>query len=268
MPGTSLVHNMNAQVKIILTCVFSVAAFFLETWLGLGLLAAVTCIVYAVARVDLGRAILGIKPVTVILLLTVVCHAFSLNAADAANNSALLGGFATGVYVTLVGSFGITLAGVLSGVFFAVRICLLVIICCLLTFTTSMREMVDALNGLLKPLSVLHVPVEDISTIISIALRFIPTTIEEAVRISNAQKARCASFDTGNVFKRLGAWFYVLIPLFVRLFMRADELACAMDARCYGTCPRTHLHNLKMGGADVCVLLVCSALIIVLCVFL
>lgn len=167
-----------------------------------------------------------------------------------------------------MGASGITLDGLMRGLFFALRIVLLVLICSLLTFTSSMMELTDAMLRMFGPLRRFGVPVDDIAMMISIALRFIPTTAREAQMIQLAQKARCANFDDGNLFVRLKAWVPVFIPLFVRLFRRADDLADAMDARCYAGGRRTRMNVTTLSGADIATLIIGIVAIVALCVFL
>ena len=136
--------------------------------------------------------------------------------------------------VALIGSFGLVPAGLARGLFFAVRIVLLVVASLTVTYTTTSTELTDALGFFLRPLKRLGVPTDDIAMVFSLALRFIPVTAEEFGRVHDAQWARGASFAEGSLWERLRAWQTVLIPLFVGLFWRADSLAVAMDARCYG----------------------------------
>lgn len=269
IPATSPIHVLNAQVKITLACVFSIAVFFIESWLGMGLVLAAVVASYAVAHIPIRNAVRGLLPVAFILVFTVVVHAFSINlGGEAAPGLSTAGSLGLSQQWVIVGSFGITLDGLVRGVFFALRIALLVAICSLLTFTTSMVDLTDAMLRILSPLRALGAPIDDLAMMVSIALRFIPITAQEAHTVQLAQKARCADFDNGNVFARMRAWVPVFIPLFVRLFRRADELAIAMDARCYAGATRTHLHASKMSRIDVAVLVLGIALICVVCVFL
>lgn len=269
IPGESPVHALNAQVKIILTCVFSVAAFLVEGWAGMGILMLSLVALYAIAGVDIRKAARGLVPVLFILVFTVVVHAFSVNVdAAAAPGASTAGSLGLTQSITFFGTFGLTLDGLVVGCFFALRIALLVAFCSLLTFTTSMVAITDGMLKLLSPLRRLGVPVDDVAMMVSIALRFIPTTAEEARTVQLAQKARCADFDEGNVFKRVKAWIPVLVPLFVRLFRRADDLAEAMDARCYAGGVRTHVSQSVFRPRDGAVLVCVSAALVVVCVFL
>lgn len=269
VPGTTPIHALNAQVKIILACVFSVAVFFVESWLGLLLVTAAVALLYAIARIPVRNALRGLLPIIFILAFTIVVHAFSISlGSEAAPGLSTAGSLGLTQQWVIFGSFGITLDGLMRGLFFALRIVLLVLICSLLTFTSSMMGLTDAMLKMFGPLRRFGVPVDDIAMMVSIALRFIPTTAQEAQMIQLAQKARCANFDAENVFARIKAWVPVFVPLFVRLFRRADELADAMDARCYAGGQRVHANEVAMKAVDVSTLIIGAACIVALCVFL
>lgn len=269
VPQDSPVHALNAQVKIILACAFSIAVFFIESWPGMLLMLVLAGLLYALARVPVGKAVHGLLPVAFVLVFTVVVHTFSINiGGQNAPGLSSAGSLGLTQEWVIFGSFGITLDGFARGMFFALRIALLVIICSLLTFTTSMMELTDAMLKLLGPLRKIGVPIDDLAMMISIALRFIPTTAHEAHMIQFAQKARGANFEDGNIFVRMRAWVPIFIPLFVRLFRRADELAVAMDARCYTGAVRSHLHAATCSRSDIIVLVVGIGLLCVACVFL
>ncbi len=269
IPGTTPVHALNAQVKIILACAFSIGIFFVESWIGLLLVTALVMMLYVIARVPVVKAAHGLIPIVFILVFTIVVHAFSISlGSTAAPGLSTAGSLGLTQQWVLFGSFGITLDGLARGLFFALRIVLLVLICSLLTFTSSMMELTDAMLRMFGPLRRFGVPVDDIAMMISIALRFIPTTAREAQMIQLAQKARCANFDDGNLFVRLKSWIPVLIPLFVRLFRRADDLADAMDARCYAGGKRTRMSVRPLTAPDVATLVVGIVAIAALCVFL
>lgn len=269
IPGTSPIHALNAQVKIILACVFSIAVFFVESWAGLLIVAAFVAMLYMMARVPVTRAARGLIPIIFILAFTIIVHTFSISLGSAAAPGlSTAGSLGLMQEWVLLGSFGITLDGLMRGLFFALRIVLLVLICSLLTFTSSMMELTDAMLRMFGPLRRFGVPVDDIAMMISIALRFIPTTAREAQMIQLAQKARCANFDDGNLFVRLKSWVPVFIPLFVRLFRRADDLADAMDARCYAGGRRTRMNVTTLSGTDVATLIIGIVAIVALCVFL
>lgn len=269
IPGTSPIHALNAQVKIILACVFSIAVFFVESWPGLLIVTAFVAMFYMMAQVPVAKAACGLIPIIFILAFTIVVHAFSISlGSQVVPGLSMAGSLGFTQEWVLFGSFGITLDGLMRGLFFALRIVLLVLICSLLTFTSSMMELTDAMLRIFGPLRRFGVPVDDIAMMVSIALRFIPTTAREAQMIQLAQKARCANFDDGSVFVRLKSWVPVFIPLFVRLFRRADDLADAMDARCYAGGRRTRMTTTRMSTSDIVTLVVGILAIVVLCVFL
>lgn len=237
--GESPVHATNAQVKIVLTCAFSIGVFFIDSWAGLAVAALCVLALYAIARVPLGRGLRGIAPIAVILAFTVIVHAIPFS-----------------------------WEGLGAGLFQAARIALLVVSCMLLTFTTSTVELTSGLLSLLAPLRRVRVPVDDLALVISLALRFIPATAHEAYAIRTAQMARCADFENGNVLARVRAWGSVLVPLLVRLFLRADDLAHALDARCYGIGKRVSSTGGGVTRRSLAVLVVGAAGLFVLCYFL
>ena len=156
--------------------------------------------------------------------------------------------------------FTITKQGIRSAVFIVLRIVMLLLGTFLLTYTTAPMNLTDGLESLLGPLKKIRMPVHEMSMMMSIALRFIPTLIEETNKIMNAQKARGADFETGNIFKRAKALVPILVPLFISAFRRADELAVAMECRCYaGDNGRTKMKQLRMEGKDWTALALCTA---------
>lgn len=241
IPGFSPIHACDARVKIILLVAYSVTLFFVRTWAGIGLCALLFAVTAAVSGIALGRFFKLIVPVYVIAAFTVVFNGFSFDVgqAVAAGAPSGLGDVSAGVVadlppVALIGSFGLVPAGLARGCFFAARIILLVTASLVVTYTTTSTQLTDALSSFMRPLGRLRVPVDDVAMVLSLALRFIPVTAEELGRVRNAQWARGAAFDEGGLWGRLRAWQTALIPLFVGLFRRADALAIAMDARCYG----------------------------------
>ncbi|MCD8199388.1 MAG: energy-coupling factor transporter transmembrane protein EcfT [Coriobacteriaceae bacterium] len=269
IPRQTFIHQFRAQVKILLTCAFCLAVFFLDGWPGLLIAVLLTVMLYQIARIPLSSALRGLKPIIFILAFTLVAHAFAFDvnaSADFANGS--LGSLGLQQRWAIVGNFGVTLDGLVEGLYFALRIALLVAFCSLLTFTTSITELTDGLISLLSPLRVIRVPVDDVAMIISIALRFIPTTADEALVLVNAQKARGVAFETGGPFHRIHVWVPILVPLIVRLFRRAEDLAEAMDARSYGVAPRTHMNRQPMRASDIVALVIGVAACVALCVFL
>ena len=255
LPGTTPLHRLDGRVKLVLAIVYTYAIFASDTWWGMLALFIVMLVGYASSKVPIKLAIKPVKPLLVILLFTVVANAFSFSISGGTNPAGENA-------VALIGNFGIVWAGLSRGTFYAVRIALLVMTTSLVTFTTSAVALADACTSLIRPLKVFHVPVEDIGTMFSIALRFIPVTAEEAERIMTAQKARGVNFGEGGLLSRVKVWLPVLVPLFVGLFKRADDLAAAMEARCYRGDGRTRLHVSVMHGYDWVALIVISAIFI------
>ena len=272
IPGTSPVHACDARVKIVLLAAFSVTLFLVRTWTGIALCLLLFAVAAAVSKVPLRRFFGLLVPVYVIVAFTVLFNGFSFDVVHATSQAqSALGDVSAGVFaawapVPLIGSFGIVPAGLARGCFFALRIVLLVVASLVVTYTTTSTDLTNALGGFLRPLKRIGVPSDDIAMVFSLALRFIPVTAEEFSRVRDAQWARGASFAEGSLWERLRAWQTVLIPLFVGLFRRADSLAVAMDARCYGTpdiertslAPRTF--SVRSGCTLAAGLLTCVAL--------
>ncbi|MDR3053728.1 MAG: energy-coupling factor transporter transmembrane protein EcfT [Coriobacteriales bacterium] len=264
VPGHSAVHTLDARMKLLLVVAFVFALFMVSGWLGLLTCVALLVTAYLIAGVPLKRAARGFKPVLLILAFTFFANALTFSAVpfDPATASDIPQSIA------LIGSFGVRPFGALQGLYFVLRIAALVSITSLLTFTSSVVSLADAITKLLAPLRLLRVPVEDIATMFSIALRFIPLTAEEAEKIMVAQSARGVRFDQGGPLKRARAWVPVMIPLFVNLFRRADELAAAMESRCYVGKGRTHLKVVVLQARDLVTGCVGTALLIVIGVLL
>jgi len=235
VPGDSPIHRADARVKITLTLAYTIVLFSTAGWWGLALGAVVALSSIAVSGVPWSLAARGVRPVLWLLLFTILANALVWRAADV---------------VVSVGALGVDAVGLMRGLYFAARIVLLMLGTTLVTLTTSPVALTDALSALLRPLGLVRVPVDDLAMMLSIALRFIPTTAEEAERVMVAQSARGARFDEGGPVRRARAWVPVLVPLFVRLFRRADDLAIAMESRCYVGHGRTRLRQLVMRPAD------------------
>jgi len=240
VPIDSPVHRLEPRIKLALVACYTIVLFSPSGWSGLGLATALAVCALLLSRVPLHFALRGLRPVALLLLLTVLMNGLRWNPADG---------------ILFLGSVGVSRSGLLNGLYFAVRIILLVTGTSLLTLTTSPVALTDAISRLLVPLRPLGVPVDDVAMMFSIALRFIPTTAEEAEKIVVAQAARGARFDEGGVVRRARAWVPVLIPLFVNLFRRADRLAVAMESRCYTGEGRTRLHASRIRLSDWAVLI-------------
>ena len=247
--------------EAVLAIVYTYAIFASGTWWGMLALTLIMIAGYLIGRVPMKLAIKPIKPLLVILVFTVIANAFSVSVTNGVTS-------AGETAWTIAGSFGLVPAGLERGTFYAFRIALLVMATSLVTFTTSAVKLADACTALIRPLKSFKVPVEDIGTMFSIALRFIPVTAEEAERIMTAQRARGVKFGEGGLASRVRVWLPVLVPLFVGLFRRADDLAAAMEARCYRGEGRTRLNVSVMNGYDWLVFTVGSAVLIAIGVVL
>ncbi len=269
--GTSPVHRLDARVKIILLIVYSVCLFFVDTWVGMVCMALIYFCAHVVSAIPFSRVFGLVIPVYVLAALVIVFNMFVFATPDVVDQArvAAAEGTFSGVY-PLIGSFSFTLSGFFRGIFYAVRILLLVFTCLVVTFTSTSTELTDALNCFLHPLHRFGVPTDDIAMVFSIALRFIPVTAEEFCRVRDAQWSRGSKFGEGSIISRLSAWQTVLIPLFVGLFRRADTLAQAMDARCYGMpgVKRTSISHKKLGVSSIGVGIAGCALCIAIAVLL
>ena len=252
-PGSSPIHRMDPRVKIILTIAFIVMLFVADSIYGLAAGIAFVLICFAVSAIPFKMMLKSLKPIVPIILFTSVLNLFFVR---------------SGKVLWEFEFLKITDNGVDTAIFMTVRIICLIIGSSLLTYTTSPIDLTDAIERLLSPLKKIKAPVHELAMMMTIALRFIPTLIEETDKIMSAQKARGADMETGSVFHRAKALVPVLIPLFVSSFRRAEELAMAMECRCYhGGEGRTRMKQLSVGGVDyaaVCVTLIFAAGVIVL----
>ncbi len=242
-PGTSPVHKLDARLKLIMVIAFIVVLFLSTNFMGLVLSAGFVLIAFLSSKIPLKMLLKSMKPILPLIIFTVVLNLF----------------FITGD-VIILSFFGIDIY--LEGVYFCIvmvaRIVLLISGTSLLTYTTSPIDLTDAMERLMKPLSLIRFPVHEMAMMMTIALRFIPTLVEETDKIINAQKSRGALLDSGTFFERVKALVPILIPLFISAFRRADELATAMESRCYnGGEGRTRLKQLKITKQDVLTSLFC-----------
>lgn len=259
IPGTSPVHRLDARVKLVLLLAYSITLFFVRTWVGLGICAAICLVLLYAARIPFRRLSSLLVPVYIILGFTLLFNSFALDVSHVASGYGI-GSVSAGLLsdinpVALVGTFGFVPEGFARGSYYALRIVFLVLASFVACFTTTSNDLTDALNDFLKPLRRFRVPTQDIAMMVSIAIRFIPVTAEEFGRVRAAQWARGAAFSSGPMIARLRAWQTVLIPLFVGLFRRADNLAVAMESRCYGMGDtRTELNPRRFTGMSIAVL--------------
>ena len=236
-PGDSLLHRMDPRMKLVLTFGYIVAVFVPQNWVGLGIAIAFLFVSVALSRLPVKLIWKSVKPILPLIIFTSFINIFYVKGE-----------------VVLVDWWiiHITLQGVINSVFIAIRILCLIAGSSLLTYTTSPTSLTDALERLMKPLKALHVNVHELAMMMTIALRFIPTLIEETDKIMSAQKARGADMDSGSLLQRVRALIPILIPLFVSSFRRAYELAMAMECRCYrGGEGRTRMKQLHLQRRDV-----------------
>ena len=235
-PGNSVIHRLDPRTKLIVLVVYMVTLFVASGWVSYGVLLLFLLTVIKISAIPGKSIVRGMKPLVMILVFTGVLNLFF-------NKDGRV----------LVDFWGITITtgGAERAAFMLVRILMLVTATFLLTYTTSPISLTDGLESLMNPLKVIKVPVHELSMMMCIALRFIPTLIEETDKIMSAQKARGADFDSGNIFQKAKALVPILVPLFISAFRRADELATAMECRCYhGGEGRTKLHVLKYQRRD------------------
>ena len=244
-PAESVIHRLDARIKIVLAIAFMVLAFLVSTLQGYGMVLGLLAVTILLSHVPIRFVLKGLKPILFILIFTFVLNLF------------LTPGQTVWVHWWI---FTITKESLLFAVQMSVRLVLLVAGTSMLTLTTAPLQLTDGLESLLRPLKAIRFPVHEMAMMMSIALRFIPTLAEEADRIRKAQAARGADFDTGGLFKRAASLIPLLVPLFVGAFRRAEELATAKEARCYhGGGGRTKLTVMHMGGRDYISLLIMVA---------
>ncbi len=252
-PGNSIIHKLDPRFKIICIVLYIVALFCADSYIAFAAVAVSTVLIVLLSRLNILTIIKSLKPVVFILVFTVVA-----NMLWTTGETPLFEIWVIKIYPE----------GIVYALLMALRIvCLIVSTFVLLTYTTAPVALTDAIERLLSPFKKIGLPVHEFSMMMTIALRFIPTLIEETGKIMNAQKARGADFESGNLLKRAKALVPILIPLFVSAFRRADELAGAMECRLYhGGDGRTRMKIMKARGADLVVLLTfvlfCAAIIV------
>lgn len=235
-PADSFVHKLDPRFKILAVLAYIIAAFFVKTYIGLFVLLAFLTVAVSASRIPLKVLLRGLKAIYVLLGITFVFNA-------------LLSGGQTEYFRLWI--FRLTREGLVRAVFMALRLIMLITGASLLTLTTAPIALTDGMERLLSPFAKLHFPAHEVAMMMTIALRFIPTLTEEADRIMKAQSARGASFDEGGLIKRAKSVIPLLVPLFVSAFRRAEELAMAMEVRCYhGGEGRTRLHVLRFTRRD------------------
>lgn len=247
----SVLHNMDARIKIVLSLAIIVFIFLCKTFLALAITAVFTLGLILLSRVPMKMVFKSIKPLTIIILFTAILNIF----------------YNTGGRV-LVQFWRITISydGIFLAIFMAIRIICLVIVGSLLTYTTTPTMLTDALERLLSPLKIFKIRVHTMAMMMSLALRFIPVLIEEIDRIMNAQKARGADLESGGIISRAKALVPIFIPLLISAFRRAYELAFAMECRCYtGGEGRTRMKQMRLTYRDaIAAIIVCCYLAAIL----
>lgn len=217
-PGNSPIHRLDPRTKLLILIVYIIALFTANYWISYGVVLVFLVSSIAISKIHLKAIVRGMKPLVFILIFTGILNLF----------------FTPGEHV-LVSFWGISITeeGIIRAVFMVMRILMLITGTFLMTYTTSPIALTDGLESLLSPLKKLHLPVHELAMMMCIALRFIPTLIEETDKIMAAQKARGADFESGKMMERVKALVPILVPLFISAFRRADELATAMECRCY-----------------------------------
>lgn len=246
-PGRSVVHRLDPRTKLIGVMLYIVALFLCKFFVSYAVMFTALCLCIKLSKVPVKSIVNGLRPVLFIVIVTALLNLF----------------YTPGEHILLkVWILTVTLEGVYAAFFMVVRIMMLIAGTFLLTYTTSPILLTDGLEALLNPLKKIKVPVHELAMMMSIALRFIPTLIEETDKIMSAQRARGADFESGNLIQRARALIPLLVPLFISAFRRADELAVAMECRCYrGGEGRTRLRQLKYQNIDRMALLFFAALI-------
>jgi len=240
-PGNTIVHRLDPRTKLALTLLYITALFMASGFPAYALMLVVLLTCLFLSKIKPKTAVRGLRPVMIIIVFTVVLQVF----------------FIRGETIIFEYRFiVVSQEGLLTAVFMASRLIMLIIGTFLLTYTTSPIALTDGLETILNPLKKIRMPIHELAMMMSIALRFIPTLIDETDKIMSAQKARGADFETGGLIKRAKAIIPLIIPLFISAFRRADELAIAMESRCYhGGEGRTRMKVLKMAAGDFVALL-------------
>lgn len=237
-PGNSLIHRLDPRIKLILTIIFIVVLFICRGIIPYVIMSAFLAVVVLISKINIRLIFKSLRPILILLAFTAILNVFYTN---------------EGTKVFRLGSVSITTGGIYTALFMIIRIVLLVVgTFVMLTYTTSPIMLTDGLESLLSPLKKIKFPVHELSMMMSIALRFIPTLIEETDKIMSAQKSRGASFDTGSIIQRAKALIPVLVPLFINALKRAEDLALAMECRCYhGGEGRVRMRVLKFSSIDI-----------------
>lgn len=245
-PGDTIIHRLDPRTKLLFVVFYIIALFTAKSWVSFGIIFAVLVVSILLSKLTLKTIFKGLKSLMIIIIFTAVLNMF----------------FTQGEPLVEFWVITITKEGVVKAVLMVLRIIMLITGTQLLTYTTSPIALTDGMELLLGPLKKIHLPVHELSMMMSLALRFIPTLIEETDKIMSAQKARGADFESGNLIEKAKALIPLLVPLFVSAFRRAEELATAMESRCYhGDNGRTRMKQLRMHRLDYIVLTVSVLLV-------
>lgn len=235
-PGESFIHELDPRVKILATFIFIIELFLINKFIQYAWIVLFLVIVIAISKVPLKFMLKGLRPLMIIIILTFGINIFMTQ----------------GEVLYALGPLKITKEGLHQALFMGSRLILLIIGSSVLTLTTKPIKLTDGIEKLLNPFKKIGVPAHELAMMMTIALRFIPTLLEETDKIMKAQMARGADFESGNLFKRAKSLIPLLVPLFISAFRRADELAMAMEARCYkGGEDRTRMHELEFHPRDL-----------------
>jgi len=250
-PGSTIVHKLDPRTKIILLGAYIVSLFLAKSYISYAIMLLALVVCAHIGKISARSLLRGLKPLVFVVVFTGLINLF----------------YGTGEPLVQFWVFKITANGIRNAIFMVLRIMMLVCGTFLLTYTTSPLQLTDGLEMLFAPLKKIKAPVHELAMMMSIALRFIPTLIEETDKIMSAQKARGAAFDTGKLTDKAKALLPLLVPLFVSAFRRADELATAMECRCYhGGEGRTRMKKLKYTAKDAIAMLCGAILVAAVCV--
>lgn len=248
-PGSSYIHRLDPRVKIMATLFYIAALFVVDDFIGFGIAFIGLAVTIAISKVPLKFILRGLKPVFLIIAFTFLINMFMVR----------------GEVLVSFWFLSITREGLRTAVFMAVRLVLLIIGSSLLTLTTKPISLTDGIEALLSPFKRFGLPAHELAMMMTIALRFIPTLLEETDKIMKAQQARGADFESGNLLRRAKALVPILVPLFISAFRIAQDLAMAMEARCYGgNIQRTRMNGMKLEKRDLAASLVFAAFIAVI----
>lgn len=247
-PGNSVIHRMDARIKIILSIAFLAVIFIADTYCSLALIVLSILGIILISRIPIKVILNSIKPIFILIIFTSILNILVVE---------------DGNLICKIGFITITTGGIRNAIFIAIRLVCLIVASSMLTYTTSPTVLTDAIDRLLSPLTYFHIDIHSISMMMTIALRYIPTLIEEIDKIMNAQKARGADFESGNIIQKVKSLVPLLIPLFVSSFRRAWELAYAMECRCYnGGSGRTRMKEMHLEKIDYLAVVIVVIIII------